>query len=397
MIKRNNSHVIEWAGRQALGAPGPKIVLLALAHWADEFGECWPSVRRIAEWTEFTERSVHSHLKTLIERGIVDRSVRHGFSRRSGEIFSTFYRLALPDDCQKNFQSESFDSAEIEIFSDPQEQTGRRRGGLPTRTKTLRNKSISHAVENFSSASASPSHTRARGSIYKLINYTFKILKPHCLSSSVVFAESTKKPVKPRRSSETIDQGFCEAVALSPSPPVADFRPESLPDSGPNAGFPPPKTRFTPTEAAAIFERCFAAAGPGLGDPAKNPGLHLTKTRILAWLKSGLDLELDVLPVIAARTANSLRPPITTWSYFDAAMRERIAIRELLIAEKTTGDHSAAHDYRREVRVAPRSLPRSLGEYEPGRCDEGSFARAAKFVVDRFRELDSHGASSAAA
>jgi uncharacterized protein YdaU (DUF1376 family) len=65
---------------------------------------------------------------------------------------------------------------------------------------------------------------------------------------------------------------------------------------------------------------CLAAAGPGLADPAREQGLHLTAPRIAAWLAAGCDLEADVLPIIRARTAQARASPITTWSYFERAV-----------------------------------------------------------------------------
>jgi hypothetical protein len=70
---------------------------------------------------------------------------------------------------------------------------------------------------------------------------------------------------------------------------------------------------------AGTFERCLAAAGPGLADPAKEAGLHLTAPRIAAAIAAGCDLDADILPVIAKRTAQARASPIATWAYFEGA------------------------------------------------------------------------------
>ncbi len=72
-------------------------------------------------------------------------------------------------------------------------------------------------------------------------------------------------------------------------------------------------------DADQVFARCVAAGGPGLADPARTPSLHTTAPRIAAALAAGCDLDLDVLHVIADRTAKARASPVSTWSYFDAA------------------------------------------------------------------------------
>lgn len=60
-----------WAKRQRAGGPGPKVVLLVLADYADESWTCWPSQARIADETELTERSVRRCTARLVEAGLV--------------------------------------------------------------------------------------------------------------------------------------------------------------------------------------------------------------------------------------------------------------------------------------------------------------------------------------
>ena len=53
-----------------------KLVLLKLADHADENGECFPSIERIATDTEMNERSVRRHLEALEAAGLIDRRTR---------------------------------------------------------------------------------------------------------------------------------------------------------------------------------------------------------------------------------------------------------------------------------------------------------------------------------
>lgn len=88
---------------------------------------------------------------------------------------------------------------------------------------------------------------------------------------------------------------------------------------------PEPAANTSPSKPAndRPLDRCLAVAGPGLADPDKEPGLHLSAARIAAAMAAGCDLELDILPVIAARTAKARGSPITTWGYFDKPWAEQ--------------------------------------------------------------------------
>jgi hypothetical protein len=71
---------------------------------------------------------------------------------------------------------------------------------------------------------------------------------------------------------------------------------------------------------------CLAACGEGMA-PAARAAITATTATIGAWLKAGYDLELDVLPVIAERTAKARGSPIRTWEYFSQAIAARHARR----------------------------------------------------------------------
>ena len=67
---------IAWAFGQSVGSPMAKLALLKLADHADENGECFPSIERIATDTEMNERSVRRHLEALEAAGLIDRRTR---------------------------------------------------------------------------------------------------------------------------------------------------------------------------------------------------------------------------------------------------------------------------------------------------------------------------------
>jgi hypothetical protein len=71
---------------------------------------------------------------------------------------------------------------------------------------------------------------------------------------------------------------------------------------------------------------CLAACGEGMA-PAARAAITATTATIGDWLAAGYDLELDVLPVIAERTAKPRGSPIRTWEYFSQAIAARHAKR----------------------------------------------------------------------
>lgn len=83
----------KWAYEQAVEAAGAKFVLVALAHFADEEGYCYPSQETLALMTAQTDRTVRSHLARLEEGGLIKRGHRY---TKSGERTSDGYNLIAP-------------------------------------------------------------------------------------------------------------------------------------------------------------------------------------------------------------------------------------------------------------------------------------------------------------
>lgn len=91
----------------------------------------------------------------------------------------------------------------------------------------------------------------------------------------------------------------------------------------------------SPVDNSDPQARCLAVAGPGLC-PASRDAITATAEVIDGWLKDGIDLEADILPVIRARTPSVRMSPIRTWGYFGDAVRE--AHKARLAHEATGGD-----------------------------------------------------------
>ena len=58
------------------GSTGTKFVLLAVANYCDEYGQCYPSQQRLAEDTLMSVRSVRTHLAKLEAQGFITRLKR---------------------------------------------------------------------------------------------------------------------------------------------------------------------------------------------------------------------------------------------------------------------------------------------------------------------------------
>jgi hypothetical protein len=83
---------MSWALAQRCGAPGPKLVLLCLANYADEHGICWPSDTLLADEVEVSSRSVVKYRQTLRDRGLITWDQRR---RADGSLSSNRYRLIM--------------------------------------------------------------------------------------------------------------------------------------------------------------------------------------------------------------------------------------------------------------------------------------------------------------
>ena len=88
---------IQWAFEQKVGRASMKLVLIALANYADEEGCCYPSTDSICEHTDLDRKTVLRVLGELRERGfIADTGARRG---RTGQVI--VHRLSLEKQSQK--------------------------------------------------------------------------------------------------------------------------------------------------------------------------------------------------------------------------------------------------------------------------------------------------------
>ena len=87
---------LTWAFDQPISATD-KVVLLALADYANEHGLCWPSISSLVQRAHVGERTVQRALQSLEDAGFITRERR---KRENGSDTSNIYRLCLERVCQ---------------------------------------------------------------------------------------------------------------------------------------------------------------------------------------------------------------------------------------------------------------------------------------------------------
>jgi Helix-turn-helix domain len=87
-----------WAMNQKVGNAGRKLLLLALANYADEKGFCWPSQGRLAVDTEASLDTIQRQTRKLVAEGFV--SIERPPKRR-GQWQNFNYRLNMPSPSAK--------------------------------------------------------------------------------------------------------------------------------------------------------------------------------------------------------------------------------------------------------------------------------------------------------
>lgn len=83
---------LSWAFNLDLPSSGVKLTLLALANYADENGEAFPSQKAMAIKTCLCERAIRTHLATLEALGLISRISR---TRANGSFTSDLFTLNI--------------------------------------------------------------------------------------------------------------------------------------------------------------------------------------------------------------------------------------------------------------------------------------------------------------
>ncbi len=113
---------LSWAFNLDLSSSGSKLTLLALANYANEFGEAYPSQKAIARKTCLCERAIRTHLAALESVGVISRVAR---TRANGSFTSDLFKLnigAVPSGkiCQRqNMPTAENDISQRQILPNP--------------------------------------------------------------------------------------------------------------------------------------------------------------------------------------------------------------------------------------------------------------------------------------
>lgn len=168
--------------------------------------------------------------------------------------------------------------------------------------------SLSYSSSATASAAAEP-RARTRSAALRTLS-----------TAPIIDAEIATEPTAP----DLVDVGFDVEMRAGKPTPVVDEPPLRFGTPEPCS----PRQR----DRKRMLEACYAVAGPGLADPCKHPTLDLSGAFIDAALKAGCDFDADILPVIAAKTAQPRASPILSFGYFAAAWSQHFKTRTTALA-----------------------------------------------------------------
>ena len=93
---------VNWAFHTEVAPPVHKLVLVALANFADDEDLAWPHVETLAGMASVSTRTVQRALKALEVAGLVERSMGLAAGARGGlRRTNSVYRLNVPDDLSR--------------------------------------------------------------------------------------------------------------------------------------------------------------------------------------------------------------------------------------------------------------------------------------------------------
>jgi len=82
---------MDWAFEQDCGDAVAKLVLVTLAKHADDKGQCFPSVSRVALLANTTPRTVHRKLNELKKAGLITVKSRGKDGKKTSNIYTMGY------------------------------------------------------------------------------------------------------------------------------------------------------------------------------------------------------------------------------------------------------------------------------------------------------------------
>ena len=86
---------LAWASKQKTGNGTNKLVLIALANYADDNNSCFPSYKTLIILTELSQRTIARSLKQLEENSFITIKQRFSEYEQSARQTSNFYQLNI--------------------------------------------------------------------------------------------------------------------------------------------------------------------------------------------------------------------------------------------------------------------------------------------------------------
>jgi len=91
-----------WAQNQPLKSSLGKPTLIALADFANDANQCWPSQQKLADITGLSDRTVRKHLRNLESYGVISRQKRVVNGQFSSDLITLNLQLNLPSEVLAN-------------------------------------------------------------------------------------------------------------------------------------------------------------------------------------------------------------------------------------------------------------------------------------------------------
>ena len=71
-----SSEAMAWAKQCSEAGPVPQLVLILMADWADHENKAWPGIKKLANLTGRSERTIIRAIKRLEDFGLITKSAR---------------------------------------------------------------------------------------------------------------------------------------------------------------------------------------------------------------------------------------------------------------------------------------------------------------------------------
>jgi hypothetical protein len=101
MEKQMSVEAIAWAFKKQIGDSIAKLILLALADYANDDGACWPTGDTLAAKAECSRRSLYNKFEELEQRGLLRKIQRRD---SEGDLASNIYILNVRDLAPQDFE-----------------------------------------------------------------------------------------------------------------------------------------------------------------------------------------------------------------------------------------------------------------------------------------------------